>query len=97
MLMVYGLALIGMIAVLVMVLKALKACAKCARRRIPRRTLVEQVGIEVLYQAPNRGRIHSEVGCKRIEHLTEKDRVVLSWCSDCRKVVEGRLHREKSD
>jgi len=55
------------------------------------------LGVEELYQAPNRGKVHCDITCRRISHLTDLNRIKLSWCDDCRQKVEKAADKMKED
>ena len=67
------------------------------RYRRSRVCSLKQLGIDIVYQALNRGKLDSDPKCDPLRHLEENKRINLEWCDHCKHKVEKRIWDIKED
>ena len=90
------LASIGLVVVVTFLVRAMWKMMLTKYRK-SRVCSLQQLGIDVLYQAPNRGKLHSDPSCESLRHLEENGEIKLEWCDHCRRKIEKRIWDIKED
>lgn len=64
-------------------------------------SVLNQLGITELYQAPSRGEVHTRMSCRHLKHLnndSERDKIVrLVWCGDCKTELLKNVDKMKEE